>query len=241
MRKKLVRTSATVFVTLLTLCFPFVASIYAMPWYERWQATRILARVRQFEPGETTEVQARESLKSLSKREIKYTSGEQTVSQYDFPYLAEWQNKILKSLPESWRQQLDRHHWTLFTVNVRYLQGFLAELHATEMQEVQPGEVHPCAASVSILSTRLEPRSTARFPDGFEGFSATTTNTQRVDQHGIPIGPEIDPRERIVLDERASPQQRAQALDFQLHCLTSIAPCNEVHKILPASPPSASS
>ena len=55
----------TIFITLLVLFLPF-ASIASTSWYRRWQASRLLACVKKFDLGATTEAQAKQALQPFS-------------------------------------------------------------------------------------------------------------------------------------------------------------------------------
>jgi hypothetical protein len=122
--------------------------------------------------------------------------------------------------------------WTLFTTNIHYLDGLVVELNLHEMQEEYPGIPHPIAASVQVLSTHFETQG-RYLPGDFNGFSVHNITSQEFGGKGNPIDSACCGREYVTLDERASQEQRSQSLNFQLHCLTSINPCNEIRKIRP--------
>jgi len=237
MRSGGLRTIIAIFITLLVLSLLPFASIAATSWYSRWNASRLLACVKRLHPGATTEAQARETLKPFSKYETRYEQPEQDkpiqVAQYDIYNCPKWTGKLSAHLPNSWNRHLLFLPWTLFTVSVRYRDGTLADLDIHEMQQENPGDPHPYAASVRILSTRFE-KEGSRPSDEFTGYSAFIVHSQQFGSNDKPVGRERFGREYITLDERASPEQRSQSLNFQLHCLTSIHPCNEVRKIRPS-------
>jgi len=214
---------------------PFVG-IAMTSWYSRWQASRLLASISQLHPGTTTEGQTRESLKPFSKYETRYEQpGQDTpiqVADYDIYNCPEWIGKLSAHLPDSWNMHLPFLPWTLFAASVRYRDGLLAELDIREIQQAHPGDSYPYAALVHILSTHFE-KEHGRLPDNFTGYSAFTVHSWEFDVNNKPVGSPRFGREYITLDERASPEQRSQSLNFQLHCLTSIHPCNEVRKIRP--------
>jgi hypothetical protein len=225
----------TIFITLLVLFLPF-ASIASTSWYRRWKASQLLACVSLFRPGATTETQAREALRPFSKYETQYEQPELDkpiqVAQYDFYNYPQWLVKLSAHLPDSWSGHLTFLPWTLFTIDIRYRDGLIAELNLREMQQEHPGYPHPTAASVQVLSTHFETQS-GHLPDDFRGFSVHKTASQEFDGNGKPIGLECCGREFVTLDDRASQEQRLQSLNFQLHCLTSLSPCNEIRKIRP--------
>ena len=237
MHSRFIKTIATVFFALLVLFLLTFASISATSWYSRWQASRLLACLNRFHPGATTEAQAREALKPFSKYETRYEQPEQDkpieVAQYDIYNSPRWAGKLSAHLPDSWERHRLFLPWTLFAVSVRYRDGTLADLDIHEMQQENPGDPHPYAASVLILATRFE-KENGRVPDDFTGYSAFTVHSQQFDRDNKPVEPERFGREYITLDERASQEQRSLSLNFQLHCLTSIHPCNEIRKIRPS-------
>ncbi len=236
MRPGFRRTTATVLITLLVLSLLPILSIASTAWYRRYQASRLLACISQLHPGVTTQAQAREALRPFSKYETQYDQPGQDkpiqVAQYDFYNYPMWTSKVMTHLPDSWIKHLMFLPWTLFTTNIRYRDGLVAELDLRETQQEHPGYPHPIAASVQMLSTHFETQN-GHLPDDFSGFSVHNLASQEFDEKGNPIGPECCGRQYVTLDERASQEQRFQSLNFQLHCLTSIHHCNEVRKIRP--------
>lgn len=112
----------------------------------------------------------------------------------------------------------------------------LAEIHITEMQEDRPGYPHPNAASVSIRSTRRDPLPRSPFglpPADFNGYSVSSRSTGSVDQKGNWTSFSCCHARHINIDERATPAQLSQSLNFQLHCLTSFLRCKDDRQILP--------
>jgi hypothetical protein len=93
--------------------------------------------------------------------------------------------------------------WTLFTVSVRYRDGILADLDVREMQQENPGNPHPYAASVRILSTRFE-KDNGSLPADFNGYSAFTVPNQEFDGATNLWGRTVG-REYITLDEESFP------------------------------------
>jgi hypothetical protein len=222
---------------IILLAIP-LASDSVVSHYRRWQASKLLATVREFHPGTTTESQARAALKPFSR--YQETSDRQrdgiVVSEiyYQFYNSAGWTNSLaydLRFLP--FRIKLP---WTRFAVNLEFVDGFLAEIHLSEMQEDQPGYIHPNAASVSILSTRLGalPKSPyGPLPADFSGYSEHSQDTRGLDEKRNLTGFICCYQRFIKLDERATPAQLSKSLNFQLHCLTSFLRCKDDRQILP--------
>jgi hypothetical protein len=146
----------------------------------------------------------------------------------------EWVLKVAHVLPISWAEHLALP-WTMFRVAVRYQDGVLSELFIEEMQEDFSGGPHPNAASTTILSTRLgqQLRYLPSIPSDFNGYSVRSRSTGEVDANGNWTGFSCCHERFITLDERATPAQLADSLNFQLHCLTSWRRCRDDRQILP--------
>ncbi len=234
MRKTVTATS----LALAVLLAAPLASELAVSHLRRWQAAKLLATVRGLHPGTTTEAQARAALKPFSRYEERSDQQREgiVVGQvyYHFYNSTEWTNSLaghLRFLPL--RITLP---WTLFTVQLDFVDGYLADMHLTEMQEDQPGYPHPNSASVSILSTRLGllPRSPFGAPPAdFKGYSEHSRSTGGIDQKGNWTGFSCCHARFIEVDERATPAQLSQSLNFQLHCLTSFLRCKDDRQLLP--------
>jgi hypothetical protein len=233
------RKAATVIsLSLVILLAVPLASESVVSHYRRWQATKLLATVRGLHPGTTTEAQARAALKPFSRYEERSDQQREGIVvrqvYYQFHNSTEWTNSLayhLRFLPL--RITLP---WTLFTMHLDFVDGFLAEIHITEMQQDQPGYPHPNSASVSILSTRLGPLPRSPFgppPADFNGYSEHSQSTGGVDQKGNWTGFNCCHARFVEMDERATPAQLSQSLNFQLHCLTSYLRCRDDRQILP--------
>ena len=216
-----------VFAFLLTF---FLGSMLSVSYYRRWQASRLLAVVRQFHPGITTDAQARSVLKPFTGYEPKSDRQSKAVSAdevyYDFYNTPHWIVSLqyyLRVLP--FRIALP---WTLVRVRIIFAGGLLAEIHVVEMQEDHLGYPHPNSASVDIYSNRLH-----AFPPDFSGYSEHFQNTFGVDAEGRRTGFECCHVRFIELDERATPAQLSQSLNFRLHCMTSFLRCKDDRQILP--------
>jgi hypothetical protein len=210
----------------------------AVSHYRRWQASKILATVRGLHPGTTTESEVNAALKPFSRYEHRSESRHDGIVvrriDYQFFNLPDWTASLayhLRFLP--FRTTLP---WTMFEVSVEFVDGFLAEIHVTEMQEDQSGFPHPNSASVSILSTRLGavPRSPyGPLPDDFNGYSEHPQSTGALDEKGNLTSFSCCHERFITIDERATPDQFSRSMNFQLHCLTSFLRCKDDRQILP--------
>jgi hypothetical protein len=206
--------------------------------YRRWQASKLLATVRGLYPGTTTESQANADLKPFSRYEHRSESQHEGIivhrTDYQLFNSTGWTASLvyhLRFLP--FRITLP---WTMFTVSVEFVDGSLVDIRVTEMQEDQPGYPHPNSASVSILSTRLGalPRSAfAPPPADFNGYSEYSRSTGELDENQKWTSFTCCHARFITLDERATPEQFSQSMNFQLHCLTSFLRCKDDRQILP--------
>jgi hypothetical protein len=192
-------------------------SLLSVSYYRRWQASRLLAVVRQFHPGTTTEVQARALLRPFT--EYEDDSDQQRRANevgFTFENSPEW-HPLRSTLP-----------WTLFTVRLDFVGGLVAQMNLTEMQVDHPGYPHPNSASVDIYSNRLR-----QLPASFVGYSDASHTTRGIDSQGRWTSFECCHARSIKLDERATPAQLSNALNFRLSCMTSFARCKDDRQILP--------
>lgn len=181
----------------------------SVSYYRRWQAAKLLELVREFYPGETSEVQVRTQLRPFAPNQVD-----------DGYYLFE-------NSPR-WLPSQIAFPWTLFMVHFGFDSGILAEIDVREVQEDQPGYSDPNSVSVSIYSNRLH---TA--PDNFSGYAETSQSTSRVNVQGRWVVLRCCDARSIRLDERATSAQRKRSLNFQLSCMTSFVRCNDDRQILP--------
>jgi hypothetical protein len=203
---------ALVFLLVLPLASDSVVS-----HYRRWQASKLLATVRELHPGTTTEAQARAALKPFSRYEERSDQQRDgtvvTQVEYQFYNSTDWTSSLryhLRFLPL--RITLP---WTLFEINLDFVGGVLGKVRITEMQEDRPGFLHPNAASVSLLSNRLGRLGRSVYgplPADFNGYSEHSQSTGEVDQKGNWTGFSCCHTRSINLDERATPAQLSQSL-----------------------------
>jgi hypothetical protein len=221
----------------LLLAVP-LASEVTVSNYRRWQASRLLSTLRELGPGTTTEAEARAALRPFSGYEDGSGSQrEQPISsqlEYRFFNSTNWITSLayhLRFIPIRWTLP-----WTLFEVHVDFTGGLVAEVHIVEMQEDQPGFPHPNSASVSMLSNRTGQIGRSPFgqpPENFDGYREYSRSSGRTDRNGNLTSFSCCHARFIQLDERATPRQRSQSLNFQLHCLASFLRCKDDRQILP--------
>jgi hypothetical protein len=191
----------------------FFGSKLGVSYYRRWKASKLLAVIRQFHPGTTTEAQVRTALKPFANYEMEADRQRDNRSNNEVDFAFE----NSPPLP-----------WTRFFSRIDFVDGLVAEIYLSEMQVDHPGYPHPNGASVTIYSNRLH-----SLPADFSGYSEASHSTGGVDTRRNWTGFECC-HERIVrLDERATPAQLSRSLNFQLHCLTSFLRCNDDRQILP--------
>jgi len=205
--RKVIVTSLISALLLLSL---FYGGSLTVSYYRQWQASKLLAVVRQIHPGATTEAQSRILLEPFAKYR---TDSSNSVLEFQFA------NFLPPPIPVP---------WTLFIAHFEFADGLLAQIHLTEMQVDHPGYPHPNSASVSIYSNRL--RSS---PADFSGYSESSRTTGSADSQGKWTGFECCHARFIMLDERATPAQYSRSLDFRLSCMTSFVQCRGDRQILP--------
>jgi hypothetical protein len=225
-------------VTLVSIALLYIAAIMFHAWQVRNRATRLLAYVRELHPGLTTETQARLRLATLSRYETDFGDNRrgQKIEEvnYEFSNVADWTARALRPLPTSWATGLTLP-WTRFAVTIAYRDGVVSELHIVEMQEDIPGMLHPNSASTTIFSSRLG-QQLGFIPQpspGFTGYSSESRSAGQVGTNGELTSFSCCHERWITLDERATPKQLADSLNFQLHCLTSWRRCKDDRYILP--------
>ena len=229
-----------IFVLLFLLAIPIEGAL-AVNHYRRHMAASLLATIRLFKPGVTTEEEAHRELRpflgyedSSERKRVELVTVRQVSYQfYNLPDWAASAASHLKHLPFRITPP-----WTLFEVDLDFVDGFLERIHAEEMQEDQPEFPHPNSASVSLFSTRFgaEPGPIPIREDGyvdFNGYSDHTQNSGQVDHSGNLTSFSCCHARSIVMDERATQAQVSKSLNFQLHCMTSFLRCNDDRQLLP--------
>ena len=189
----------------------FLGGELSLSFFHRWQASKLLAVVRQFQPGITTEAQARSGLKPFARYETEDAPASGDVK------------AVALSLENS-----PPFPWTRFSVQIDFVGGLISEINALEMQVDKPGYPHPNSASVTEYSNRLHP-----LPPDFTGYSESSRTTGGVDTEGRWTGFICCHAREIRLDERATPAQLSRSLNFRLSCMTSFTHCKDDRQILP--------
>jgi hypothetical protein len=242
MKVSMARIFAAFALILVLAIAGFYVSIFAAAVHNRSIASKLLIRIRELKPGQTSEAEARLLLKPFAAYEDRYSqtvaAGEKPTcaSEYAFSNVPDWEGKLLGRFSVETNQAIQHVMlpWTRFSVDLKYRDGVLSSMRVEEGQQEHPDEVHPVAASVEILSTRFEQIEPSAEPNDFSGFFAHHQNTQAYDG-SHPVGSPCCEEEFTVLDERATPQQRSQSLNFQLRCLDALKPCNTVNALRPRS------
>jgi hypothetical protein len=192
-------------------------SYVGVSYYRRWQASRLLVIVRQFHPGLTAEAEALSGLKPFASYRVgPVDTGDVGEVSYEFVNSVRW-------LPAKLR-----FPWTLFIVTVEFRSGLIARISISEMQAEHEGYPHPDSATVYIYSGRLY-----SLPAGFNGFSEYTQSTGQVDSRGRWTDFKCCHARFVRLDERATPNQLSESLNFRLSCMTSFIHCKDDRQILP--------
>jgi hypothetical protein len=218
---------------LLAACL--VASEMGVAWYRRWQASRILACVKQMRPGVTTEAQARAELKRFAAYRPCGEGVDERARQegYLFWNGAEWFWKLASQFPASWAERVTLP-WTIFSVDVRYRDGLLVGIDIDESQTDAVWMNRPTSAIAEVLWSRAEDdRHVIPVPKGFGGYAMFSRSGVMVDQNGNSTGSECCRERFVILDERASAAQVAASENFQLRCMTSFRHCRSDRDILP--------
>lgn len=197
-------------ISILFLLMLFYGGSLGISYFRWWQASKLLAVVRQLRPGVTNEAQTRALFEPFARYR---TDSQGSGLEFDFA------NFMPAPIPVP---------WTLFMARLKFADGLLAQIDLTEMQVDHPGYPHPNSATVSIYSSRL--RSSQA---DFNGYSEYSRSTGSVDSKGNWTGFECCHARFIKLDERATPAQLSRSLDFRLSCMTSFARCRNDREILP--------
>ena len=88
------------------------------------------------------------------------------------------------------------------------------------------GSFHPYIARAKILSTST-PHVISEVDSSFTGYLCSRVVQGGFKDEGSILG------EHLTLDERATPKQFEDALNFKLGCLTSLWGCRDARKLLP--------
>jgi hypothetical protein len=210
--------SAIVFALMIALVFNFESAIR---YYRRSQAEDLLATVRTLHPG-ITQAQTIQTLIPFARWKETENDEEIYFSLDNNPTLIPASLQNVPHLPLT-------PPWTMFTAEFRFYLSRLAEIRITEMQQDHPGYPHPNSASTRIHSFAfIETHMDDQVP-----YSSNSQTTGGVDERGNWTNFKCCYERFIMLDERATPAQFTESLNFQLHCLTSFRPCKDDRAILP--------
>lgn len=219
--------------------FVVLAATTLLPaWQARHRAATLLVALRELHPGVTTEAQARARLMPLARYAESFADqkadGHVKEVSYSFYNMGQSGSFAGRVLPVTSALRVNLP-WTLFEVAIRYQDGILSEIHIVEMQEDFVGGPHPNSASTTILSTRFgqQLRYIPSLDSDFKGYAVYARSTGATDANGNWTGFSCCHARFVTLDERATPTQHADSLNFQLHCLTSWRRCRDYRKILP--------
>jgi hypothetical protein len=214
----------------------YLAMIYIPAWHARYEASRLLAALHEIHPGTTSEIDARALLLPLARYEDTYgKSNDNRVVQYGFVNISRLFGRVAGFLPRFWQEHVLLPD-TLFLVTVTYQGGLTKEVHVIEMQDDFPGNPHPNSASTTILSNHMGKGVnliTQSSPEDFTGFSMHKQSTRGYDEAGKATSFECCRERFITLDERATPAQLTDSLNFHLYCMTSWRRCKDDRAILP--------
>jgi hypothetical protein len=212
------------------------ASIVVTSWQRRIEAARLLACARQLHPGVTTQAQALAALSPFNRFILhghEGYSGQPSIQRDDYwiDNYPKWVFDVAPHFPD----RLNEHLWFLpysaFSVTPHFENGSLTLLEFKELQENR-GNAHPYVARVKILSTSTESDSSDVDRD-FTGYKYAPYEQAKLDNEGKQVGSSWIIREYVTLDERATPKQFDNALNFRLSCLTSLLGCHDARKLLP--------
>lgn len=212
-----------------------IGTVEVPAWLARYRASRVLGRVGRLQPGLTTVSEARAQLEPVKEYEdlnptvrSQLRSGETSFTFYN---VAEPVARLVNLLPASFAQHVTLP-WTMFQVSLTYRDDRVSALHIVEMQQGFPGAPHPSAVSTTLLSQNLS-QNRYSVPVDFNGYSENERTTGVLDEQGSKTGLSCCHVRVITLDERASEAQRANAVNFQLQCLSSWRRCKSDHEIVP--------
>ena len=212
----------------------FSATMYASAWYYRIQAQRLLACVRELQPGFTTEAESHRLLRPVEGCLLwdrRVTSERPFVvrEEYQVPNSPSWMDFVFRHTPDPLRGFIGRHlmlDWALFGVLQEFKSGVLSKLYVYEMSD---GVGHPFSAHATIYAGQATDRGE------FDGYLVRSTPLM-TDTEGRPLARPTLFREDVFVDERGTVAQRRKALGFHLECLTAIRGCHDAALILQPEP-----
>jgi hypothetical protein len=206
---------------ILASLFLCAAALYATAWYHRIQAEHLLAAVKKLKVGVTTQAEYDQVVGPFvtDANLIQGENGRPISEAYAVTPVPSWVWNALGHMPAPIASALSNWavlRWTLFEVGPTFKQGTLTDLTVTEMH----GEGHPYAGRVRIHAGVVQ----QLLPYDERPFSGYSAHQGGGD--GRVLYTEVD------MDERATPEERRRALDFQFHCFTAFRPCSDGRQLL---------
>ncbi len=199
------------------------AMMYGWSWKARAEAARLLQVAKQLQPGVTSETEARKLLEPFSK----YGRTEQFRSS---GWEADESTEIMIMNAPGWFIKGARHMPFLqytyvpplssFSVKPSFSQGVLSNVMLGEAQQPSKGlTLHV----FHVLTWELS----EKYPD-----PAVDRRRQGKIYDAAPGISSLD----VYFDERASPSERAKALNFDFRCMTSLTECRDTRQVLDVAP-----
>ena len=209
-------------------------SMYASAWYYRMEAQRLLACVRELQPGVMTEAEAHRLLRPVEGRLLwdrRVTSERPFVvtEEYQVGNSPSWMDFVFRHTPDPLRGFIGRHlmlDWAMLAAQEEFKAGILSKLYVYELSD---GVGHPFSAHATIYAGQATDRGE------FNGYLVRSIPLM-TDMEGRPIPRLVLFREDVFVDERGTVEQRRKALDFHLECLTAIRGCHDAALILQPEP-----
>jgi hypothetical protein len=221
---KRVRKQTAVTVLCILIGLPLVCSLalYATAWYHRLLAERLLAATKTLNVGVTTQAEYVKVIRPFVTDADRIRGVEEDdpmTDAYVIATLPEWMFLSTVHLPEPLRSVLSK--WavvegTQFTVIPTFKDGRLMTIRIAEMQ----GEGHPFGGFVTVHAGQIQhlsPYDTGAF-SGYSGHPMGD-NGRVIYTH-------------VVMDDRATPEQRQRALDFRFGCFTAFRLCSDGRQLL---------
>jgi hypothetical protein len=195
-----------VVIGLITACIAAVCYCVAYPFYQRWRATNFINAVAQLRPGITTELQAKEALRSYHRSAEGLvatrwdTASDQTHRATGYGY--QFFNKELSALHLTKPAEL--------SASLFFRDGVLA----LKTVSLQKGSGACCLVLIK--------EADQAFYDGPKDGGSIS-----VDKRGDPTSEMI-----VNLRPEASDEDRRKAYGLNLGCLSSVSQCNSAISLL---------
>lgn len=215
-----------------------LALIIAFSWGRsfktRWAAGRLLAVLQSLHPGETTKIEAERRLAAFASTRMENRADSKSAF-YTIANDSAASGLLEQVSHGSFLPLLARlplPQFTAFNATLVYREGLLSEVKISETNWGVRGFHSNASALMAMVTTRFAKQDCEHFgPQGQsysglpDGFSAYQINESNDLTDGFPK------RESVILDEHATPQQRAAALDFRLACMTSLTGCTNAREL----------